>query len=151
MLDLAWASLITLVAILWIRLTGQVGVSKGQIRRNNSNCWTDSPPESTSSLRAQWVNPAGSSAAGWQLPMPCSWYRGGWSAWFRFHRWSPPVLPLGGGSTPNWCCRHYRAGRSYSQTCPASCSAMTVGGIWVRQGGKMFIISGVLFTWAENM
>lgn len=38
MLDLAWANFITLVAILWIRLTGQMGISERQRQLNNSSC-----------------------------------------------------------------------------------------------------------------
>lgn len=38
MLDLVWANFITRVAILWIRLTGQMGVSKSRRQLNNSNC-----------------------------------------------------------------------------------------------------------------
>lgn len=37
MLDLAWASFITRVAILWIRLTAQMGLSNSGRRLNNSS------------------------------------------------------------------------------------------------------------------
>lgn len=36
-LDLAWASFITRVAILWIRLTAQMGLSNSGRRLNNSS------------------------------------------------------------------------------------------------------------------
>lgn len=140
MLDLAWASFITRVAILWIRLEAdrQTGHKETDWVRGNSLHFTQLSAwhhflSSTSSSHALWVNPAGSWAVGWQILMPYSWCQVGWSSWIRFHRWSRQGRPSAEWSTQNWCCRHCTAGRSCSRTCPETCYAVTAGETWQRK------------------